>query len=94
VVYKFVTDHHVVDVKRVITLSKDRWARCRRRMPSTRSRRSYNLLAVTVIADAGILSDADLAALRTAGSGSSSDEDHRVISVRADGRLRRHRFPA
>lgn len=79
-VYKFVTDHHVVDVKRVITLSKDRWARCRRHMPSTHSS-GLQPAAVTVIAHAGILSEADLAAMRTPGSGSSSDEDHRVISV-------------
>ena len=42
---------------------------------------AYNLPAVTVIAEAGILSEADLGAMRTPGSGSSSDEDHRVISV-------------
>jgi hypothetical protein len=42
---------------------------------------AYNLPAVTVIADAGILSEADLTAMRTPGSGSSSDEDGRVISM-------------
>ena len=42
---------------------------------------TYNLPAVTVIADAGILSEADLAAMRTPGSGSSWDEDHPAISV-------------